>query len=308
MDNQLALRSETSVMVWEADSDAQLVNLWLHGRSEHTQRAYRADAARFMSWVGKSLHTVTLGDLQAFADTLTGAVGSRSRVLASVKSLFAFGYRLGYLPFDTARVLRLPKRPDALAERILSEPQVVKLVAGMENAREDVVNADDATAQGKRLARRDEVLVKLLYVAGLRVSEVCGLSWRNCVERGDAGQLTVFGKGGKTRVVLLPASLWSELVSLRDAAGDDAPVFMSRKGGHLDPSQVRRIVYGAAKNARLRSKVSPHWLRHAHASHAIDKGAPVSLVQQTLGHSSLATTGRYLHARPNDSSARYLAV
>jgi integrase/recombinase XerD len=312
MDNAVVVRSESSVVTRGADSDAQLVKLWLHGRSEHTQRAYSKDAERFRSWVGKLLDHVTLDDLQRFADSLDGSVATRSRVLSSVKSLFAFGHKLGYLPFDTARVLKLPKRPDALAERILSEPQVVKLVAGMENAREDAVSGDDTTAQDKRLARRDEVLVKLLYVAGLRVSEVCGLTWRNCVERGDAGQVTVFGKGGKTRVVLLPSSLWSEVVSLRgtgdDAAHDDAPVFLSRKGGALDPSQVRRIVYGAAKGARLRSKVSPHWLRHAHASHAIDKGAPVSLVQATLGHASLATTGRYLHARPNDSSARYLGV
>ena len=88
----------------------------------------------------------------------------------------------------------------------------------------------------------------------------------------------------------------------------DAPVFRSRKGGPLDASQVHRIVKGAAERAGLPAEVSAHWLRHAHASHSLDRGAPIHLVQQTLGHASVATTGRYLHARPTDSSARYLGV
>ena len=72
--------------------------------------------------------------------------------------------------------------------------------------------------------------------------------------------------------------------------------------------EVHRIVKAAAARAGLSAAVSAHWLRHAHASHALDRGAPIHLVQATLGHSSVATTGRYLHARPNDSSSRYLVV
>lgn len=73
------------------------------------------------------------------------------------------------------------------------------------------------------------------------------------------------------------------------------------------PSAIIRIVRRAAERAELEagSKVSPHWLRHAHATHALERGAPIHLVQATLGHASVATTGRYLHARPTDSSARY---
>jgi integrase/recombinase XerD len=91
-----------------------------------------------------------------------------------------------------------------------------------------------------------------------------------------------------------------------DAVATDA-VFKSRKGGgHLDPSQVRRIVYAAGRTAGLEQKVSPHWMRHAHASHALDRSAPIHLVQATLGHASVSTTGRYLHARPSESSSLYL--
>ena len=96
----------------------------------------------------------------------------------------------------------------------------------------------------------------------------------------------MFGKGGKTRAVLLYGRAWSSLQAIRGEAGPDAPVFRSRKGGHLDPSMVHRIVKAAAARAGLPEGVSPHWLRHSFASHALDRGAPLSLVQQGLGHAS----------------------
>jgi site-specific recombinase XerD len=88
----------------------------------------------------------------------------------------------------------------------------------------------------------------------------------------------------------------------------DAPVFRSNKGDALDPSQAHRIVAAAARRANIKGNVSARWLRHAHASYALDRGAPPHLVQSTLGHASLSTTSRYLHARPSDSSARYLTI
>jgi len=136
------------------------------------------------------------------------------------------------------------------------------------------------------------------------------LKWRDVQEREEgAGQITVYGKGGKTRVVLLSRETWVELIALKSEGAPDDPVFASRKGkGHLHPSQVKRIIQAAAERAGIEAPVSPHWLRHAHASHALDRGAPIHLVQATLGHASVATTGKYLHARPEDSSARYLGI
>ena len=105
-----------------ASSDDHLIELWLHGRSSHTQRAYRADVARFRVGAGKAFARVTLTDLQAFANTLGElSAASRYRCLSSVKSLLAFGHRIGYLPFDVGRVLRLPSVRNSLAERILPE-------------------------------------------------------------------------------------------------------------------------------------------------------------------------------------------
>ena len=109
-------------------------------------------------------------------------------------------------------------------------------------------------------------------------------------------------------MVVVSAETWRELVALRGDAGADDPVFRSQKGGALSRQQAWQIVKTAAARAGLPENLSPHWLRHAHASHAMDRGAPIALVQATLGHASVQTTGRYLHARPEESSGRYLPV
>lgn len=274
--------------------DGQLVDLWLNGRSPHTQRAYRADIERFRARVGKPLALATLADLQAFAASFENlAPASRCRILSAVKSLFAFGHRLGYLPFDVGRVLRLPPVRSRLAERILPEPDLHRIL----NLEPD---------------GRNRAMLSLLYASGVRVSELCSLAWRDLQPNGDGGQVTVFGKGGVTCSIRIPASVWQQLLPLR---GGDAlpldPVFCSRKkkaGGWLRPLAVLRMVRKAAARAGVDVPVSPHWFRHAHASHALDRGAPIHLVQATLGHASIATTGRYLHARPKDSSSRFLGL
>jgi len=272
----------------QADSDDHLVQIWLHGRAKRTVRAYRDGARAFMDHADKPLRSITVGDVQAFAGSLDHlAPASQAAKLSAIKSLLAYGHRLGYLPFDVGKPVKLPPIKSTLAERIISEADVHQLLAHEKH-------------------QRNKMLLLLIYAAGLRVSEACGLAWRDVVGRDDGGQITVFGKGGKTRTILLPASVYDQLEAMR--SGDDDPVFRSLRGGHLDPAQVHRIVKAAAKRADLPSAISAHWLRHAHASHSLDRGAAIHLVQATLGHASVATTGRYLHARPNDSSARYLAV
>jgi len=274
----------------QADTDEQLIDLWLHGRNPNTFEAYARDLQRFMAFVGKPLRQIKLRDVQAYADTLEHlAPATRARLLAVVKSLFTFGSKLGYFPFNVAAAVRIPKLKDTLAERILAGEDTLRILA---------LEPD----------RRNHALLRLLYGAGVRVSELTLLKWRDVQESKDAGQIVVYGKGGKTRSILLSPATWQELVELRGDNGDNGPVFRSREGGHLSRSQVLRIVRTAAHRASINKNVSPHWLRHAHASHNLDRGTPIHLVQQTLGHSSVAVTGRYLHARPGDSSARYLAV
>jgi len=274
-----------------AHTDHELVALWLANHRPLTQQAYLHDIDSFLEHAGVPLRQVTLADVRAWADQLTGKPGTRRRKLAAVKSLLTFAEQTGYLPYNVGRAMRLPQDERALAERILSPVQTHRLLA----------------ASGRH---RDRVLLLVLYASGGRVSELCGLRWSQTAERADGeGQLTLHGKGGHVRSVVLPASVWSELLSLRDpAVAGDGPVFVSRRGGAMGRVAVYAVVRQAARRAQLGVAASPHWLRHAHASHALDRGAPISLVQATLGHASVATTGTYLHARPGESSSRFLGL
>ncbi len=278
-----------SELLKQADSDDQLIELWLHGRSKNTHRAYRRETERFLELVAKPLQSITLGDVQSFMDQLTPTMklSSVHRAMASVKSLLAFGFQLGYLTFDVGRALKVPGFRDELAERILDETEVLRIIALEPNP-------------------RNRAILFTFYAGGFRVSEICAMKWRHLQDRDLAGQITVFAKGDKTRSVLVPQNVWRTLSILQGESPSDAPVFRSRKKGHLDESAVWRIVKKATKRAGIDKDVSCHWFRHAHASHALDRGCPIHLVQATLGHSSISTTGRYLHARPTDSSSNYL--
>ena len=272
----------------QADTDERLVELWLNGRAVATQAAYRADARALASHVGKPLRAITLADLQSFAGGLSHLKpASQARKIAAVKSLFAFGHRLGYLPLDTGAALLLPKLKDRLSERIITEAEAQRLMQLEPNA-------------------RNHALLRLLYAGGLRISEACALGWRDLTPTKTGGIANVFGKGGKTRPVLIQPKLWRLLTALRGSAPQDAPVFRSGKGGSLDRSAVHRIVKAAVKRAGLRDEVSTHWLRHAHASHALDHGCAPHELQASLGHASLATTSRYVHVRPGTGSALFL--
>lgn len=266
-----------------------MVELWLANyRSPATRRRYASDAALFLSFVGKPLGLVTVRDIQAFGGSSRGAPATVAARLTGVKSLIAFAHRIGYIPFDAAAPVQLPAVKDSLSERIITEFDMQRLL-------------------GLERHPRNAAILRTLYATGLRISELCGLVWSDLTPRDEGGQLSVMGKGGKTRSVLLPPSIWSRLADLRTSANPDSPVFRSRKGGSLQPRQVHEIVKRACTRAKLPA-ASAHWFRHSHASHSLDHGCPPHIVQATLGHSSLTTTSRYVHARPGDSSSRYLTA
>ena len=282
----------TPTSVKPNDAAERVVEMWVHGLSPQTTDRYRRTSRRFLAFVNKPLHLVTLADIQGWQLTMVDLSPSSQRTaIATIKSLLSFGHKIGVLEDNVGLSMRSPKAKDCLNERILSEAEVQTMIVLETNP-------------------RNRAILRALYSSGLRVSELCQLKWKDLNARGESGQVTVLGKGQKTRTVLLPASVWDELCQLRGDAGADDSVFQSREGDavgrHLDRTQVYRIVASSAKRAGIQGKVSPHWLRHAHASHSLDRGAPIHLVQQTLGHTSVATTTRYLHARPNDSSSLYL--
>jgi integrase/recombinase XerD len=290
----IAIREETPIETQIVeDEDDQLIAMWIHGRSPHTARSYIRDADRLRRFVAKPLRAMSLRDLQAFADSLEGEASSRARALASIKSLFSFGVKLGYLPFNVGAALQMPKVRDGLADRIIGAEDVQRLLAVT------------------RSSPRDHAIVRLLYASGMRVSELIGLRWIDVVsaDNGDAF-VTVFGKGGKTRTVRISARTRDALEALRspNAIGEDYVFAGQSVEGHIAAWTAWKIVRNAGRAAGLDREISPHFMRHAHASHAIDAGAKITVVRDTLGHASVAVTDRYAHARPGESSGAFLAV
>jgi len=272
----------------------QIISLWLHGKSKNTSALYRRVSSMLFAASTKPIQWLSLQDFQSFADSLEErglAISSRRTYISVIKSLMSFSHRAGLIPVNASVALSTPKSKDALSQKILTESDILILIAKESNP-------------------RNKLLLKVLYYAGLRVSELCGLNWSDLSANGDSGQLLIFGKGGKTRVVLLPKVLYHQLLDSRGDTSDSDPIFRSRKSnndGRLHRATATRLVKDAAINAGLSEKASAHWLRHCHASHSLNRGAPIHLLAATLGHSSIATTTKYLHAKPNDSSALYLA-
>lgn len=296
MSTNALVRNETSEgAIANIGDDDQLIQMWLlEKRSQESRRAYHRDIQTFRCFTKKGLKKVKFNDLQGFATAIADKYSdaSQKRMLAAVKSLLTFGHKLGYLPYNVGLVLKnTPEPKNTLAERILEQDEVIRMIALESNS-------------------THRLILKTLYSTGARVSELCGLKWRDLKRNCDRGQITIQGKGSKTRIIAIPSNLMAELVKHRDTnkLGTDDPIFPSSTGAHLHTNQIRRIVTYAARNAGIEGNVSPHWLRHCHASHSLERGASVQLVKDTLGHSNLMTTQKYLHARPSDSSALYLAI
>lgn len=271
-------------------SDEPVIRMWLHGRPPNTAGAYRRDIEAFRRALsGAPLVSASLANLHAYANAASGSPVTVNRRLSAIRSFYRFAHQVGIITVNPAASLRVERPAESGAERILTETQVNRMIAA---ARTD----------------RDRHLLRLLYACGLRASELCGLRWRD-VTRGAKGsaEARIVGKGSKPRVVTIPAAVLRDLVAASSSQSGDAPVITGDDGRAVTRQVVWRAVRAAARRAGLDQAVSPHWLRHAHASHALDHGAPLQTVQRDLGHASAATTSRYLHKRPGDSSSEYLA-
>ena len=273
----------------------EIVQLWANGRPPDTLEIYIPVINSLRNHVQQTPPgEITLQQLQSWAGTFKSQrPATRTRKIATVRSLLGFAKRIGAIERDQSPALRAPANPDGLANRILNEKEVQLLVQSGANHRENV-------------------LLSLLYVAGLRATEAGRLQWKDCLERSNGlGQISVLGKRQKRRSIVISPEVWEKLMSLRTetSAGEDY-VFQSRNGWRqpLSRTRIADIVRFAAQRAKLEAKVSPHWIRHCHASHAIDHGAPLSLVSQTLGHASIAATARYIHASPDQSSSAYIRL
>ncbi|GAA2993672.1 site-specific tyrosine recombinase XerD [Microbacterium terrae] len=271
------------------------------GLSEHTVAAYRNDLAGYVEWLGAAgiddTDAVTADTVARFAaEKAAGdpapAASSLARLQSSVRGLHRFLAREGVAQDDPSVRLKPPKQPQRLP-KALTIDQVEQLL--------DAAGPAPADAQpGDLVGIRDRALLELLYATGARVSEIVQLDVDD-VAHGDV--LRVRGKGSKERIVPVGSYAQAALASYLTRArpelsrrGHATPrLFLGARGAPLSRQSAWLVIRAAAERAHLTAHVSPHTLRHSFATHLLQGGADVRVVQELLGHASVATTQIYTH-------------
>ena len=280
--------------------------------SPHTRDAYAHDVVEFVTWAERggcagpnALDHRTLRRYLAYLDTRGFARSSISRKAAALRAYLRYLKRHGVIDHDAGRNLRAPKGANRLPRVIRSDEANDLLDAAHEGA-----DTDDPVETAVVL--RDLAVLEVLYGAGLRVAECCGLRRADCdFER---GLVTVVGKGSKIRRVPIGAPAldaltdWLERGRPALANGDSPPdaVFLNRRGRVLTPRDARRVLERhPLPDGRA---LHPHALRHAYATHLLEGGADLRAVQELLGHADLATTQIYTHVTHDRLRAVYEAT
>jgi integrase/recombinase XerC len=272
------------------------------GLSPASVRAYSSDAQRFAEWAGRGgaegpadVDRIVLRRYLAFLATRRYAKASIARTAASLRSYFQWCAKRGLIEDDPSVRLSAPS-PDSRLPRVLGHQELGQL---LEPA------GGHAPGTRPEVDRRDDAVLELLYGSGIRVAELCGLDLADV----DLARqvVTVTGKGSKQRQVLIHARCAEAVAAWLDGPRatmrtDESPaqaLFFNRRGHRLGPRDVRRLL-----DRRSPVPTHPHALRHSFATHLLDGGADLRVVQELLGHASLQTTQVYTHV----SKERLLTV
>ena len=276
--------------VTRANTDEEMILSWLTNKqSIYTQKQYTYTIQQFLEFTGKDLSEVKVEDIQDYLRSLQLRKYQASTIkvkLKTIKSLFSYCVKTGYLKGNPAMMVDNPKVEDKISQKLLTVEEVKRL---MDNAN----------------SIRDKLLVKLMFGLGLRVSETCNLKWSNFKVSDGVVNLSVMGKGSKQRTVLVIPSLWQELQQLK-RDGIDYLFTAYKRYTPLRRNSAHTLLKKIADRAGLTDKLSCHWLRHSHATEAIKGGCDLSLLQQSLGHSSITTTQKYLCLRVGEGSGSYI--
>jgi len=269
-------------------------SLWLEdGLSRNTLESYRRDLNKFAAWLerqrGVAILETTHADIQGFLAHLVGGekakATSTSRAISSMKRLFRYLLRQNRISADPTLQIATPKMPRSLPKS-LTEPDV-----------ELLLNAPDVQTA---LGLRDRSMLEVLYATGLRVSELVGLNVAQVSL--DMGVVRVMGKGSKERLVPLGEEA---LDWIRRYLGEGRPellagklsdaLFVTHRGEGMTRQMFWYLIRKHAQQGGLHKPLSPHTLRHAFATHLLNHGADLRVVQMLLGHADISTTQIYTH-------------
>lgn len=281
--------------------DAYLRHLTIErGMAKNTIAAYRADLNRYAAFLESKgitapnqITELVITDFSESLKVTSGLISSSvARVLAGVRGLHKFWLLENITPGDVAAAVKPPKSPRNLPKAITVE-QIEKLLAaaGPDPADESAMAADPVRV-------RDRAMLELLYATGARISELINLDLDDLV---DPTLVRLFGKGSKERIVPVGGyaqrALEAYLVRTRPTLvgqGKGTPaLFLNQRGGRLSRQSAWKIISEAAWVAEIPGEISPHTFRHSFATHLLEGGADVRVVQELLGHSSVATTQIY---------------
>lgn len=267
------------------------------GAGANTIEAYRRDLADYLAYLGRaglSLGQADTGTLRGFVadlETRGLSASTAARRLSCVRGFHKFLYAEGMADADPSAPVAGPRRGRPLP-KVLSVAEVDRLLAGTQSA----AALPDLPPGPARRARRMACLLELLYATGLRVSELVALP--RSAATGDAAFLMVKGKGGRERLVPLTDAARVAMAAHLTAVPEESPWLFpaDSESGHLTRQAFARDLKEAAAAAGLRAdRVSPHVLRHAFASHLLQNGADLRIVQELLGHADISTTQIYTH-------------
>jgi len=243
------------------------------GLSHQTIRTYRQCVRKFFHWCRKEPHEIKKDDIKSYLDLMIekGACGSTINVNLNALKFFYGNVLNKRLMIN----IRYSKTPQSLPV-VLTKEEVAMLINSIENP-------------------KHRLMTKLMYSAGLRVSELVHLKPEHLEIQNGYGWVR-HGKGNKDRMFVIAESLKEELASFisKECASPDSYIFRGFNG-HLTTASVRSIIKNAVKNAKIIKHAHPHTLRHSFSTHLIENGSSVAEVQSLLGHSSAETTMVYLH-------------
>ncbi len=273
--------------------DIAILGSWLFQKGKKTQRYYRRIVKVFFNYYpGLTLKTTEITHLALFLKTYgIKADSTRNTYKNALSSLFTFATKTGYLQRNPALALENIKTADKIYSKVLSKAQVEQMLH-------------------KEQSGRNRMIIKILYYTGIRVEEISKLHMRSFQKTDNGVIMMVEGKGRKVRSIHLPEHLSQEIALYIESLPSEF-LFTTQRNCFeayqpISTSQVFRIIKQSAKTAKLSVAPSPHWLRHTSATHAIEAGAPIHVVQRSLGHESISTTGKYLDLRPKESVGDYL--
>lgn len=259
--------------------------------SSHTVRAYCADVLCFLIWAAEKnvdeIDAKKFSEYLYFISNMNYTKKTVARKIASIRAFYKFLYNMEIIDYNPTDTTKGPKLPKTLPD-FLTEDEIEQILT----------NVKINTPAGFR----NRVIFELLWVSGMRISELSGLNYEDL--NLEQNEIRVFGKGAKERIVLIPDRTKNLLLNYINNVSDmicktshqgEAPLFINNNGYRLQNQTIRKVLKTVVDSIQLSKHVTPHVFRHSFATKLIENGADLRIVQELLGHSSISNTQIYTH-------------